>query len=162
VIRAVAASLREVSGGRVGCSDNSSVVDDGASAHEEGLALFIEPAWRARFLGSLDDRRRREKLLGKLHHFRHLDSRFLEAVPRAQQRSEFLLPTLRSYGAPRRCYLVSNDGALDRSELSLADALGQIVDADSFLATFVSCLPGKLAYFQDEEQGNRWILRRQD
>jgi hypothetical protein len=28
--------------------------------------------------------------------------------------------------------------------------------------TFISCLPGKLAYFHDEEQENRWILRRRD
>ena len=137
-------------------------MSDFSSEHEQGLALFISPEWRARFRESLENERLRKKVLFKLDHFSHLDSRFREMVPRAQQRSEFLLPLLRQYGAPRRCYVMSNVSALDGCELSLADALTRVVDDECGSGTFISCLPGKLAYFHDEEQENRWILRRPD
>src|SRR5215217_6527250 len=62
--------------------------------HEEGLVLFIEPNWRTRFRDSLDHERLRQRVLFKLDHFGHLDPRFTENLPRADQRSEFLLPVL--------------------------------------------------------------------
>jgi hypothetical protein len=54
------------------------------------------------------------------------------------------------------CYVLSEDGALDGKELLLADALGQILGRG--MGTFLSCIPGKLAYFEDED--GRWILER--
>jgi hypothetical protein len=97
-------------------------MSDFSSEHEHGLALFISPEWRARFRESLENERLRKKVLFQLDHFGHLDSRFREIVPRAQQRSEFLLPLLRRHGAPRRCHVMSNVSVLDGCELSLVDA----------------------------------------
>jgi hypothetical protein len=42
----------------------------------------------------------------------------------------------------------------------LDDALAELLDSNANTAAFVSCLPGKLAYFHDEEPGNRFILWR--
>ena len=41
----------------------------------------------------------------------------------------------------------------------LDEALAEIVDGGSWLATFVSCVPGRLAYFHDWETENRFILQ---
>jgi len=128
--------------------------------HEEGLALFIEPNWRARFRDSLDNDRLRKRVLFKLDHFRHLDPRFTENLPRADQRSEFLLPVLRGHGAPARCYLMSSDPDLDRRELPLGEALALLLEDFCQMGTLLSCIPGRLAYFHDEEYDNRHILRR--
>jgi hypothetical protein len=133
-----------------------------AIAHEEGLALFISPEWRTRYRESLDDERRRNKMLSRLHHFSHLDERFAQHLRGGDQNSEFLLPALRRLGAGKRCYVVSNDSDLDRRAMGLDEALAAVVDAGSFMATFISCVPGKLAYFHDEEIGNRHILHRVD
>jgi hypothetical protein len=131
-----------------------------AIEHEDGLARFIAPGWRDRFRDGLASKRR-QKILVKLDHFRHLDARFLTPIPTARQTSEWLGPELRRRGAPERVYVVSQDDDLDSTEMPLADALRVIVDGDRYSA-FISCVPGKLAYFHEEEYDNRYILQRRD
>jgi hypothetical protein len=128
--------------------------------HEEGLALFISREWRNRFRESLAAPKRRDKVLRRLAHFRHLDHRFTTEVPRTEQKSGILGAVLRARGAGERCYLVSEDYDLDGRQMSLDDALTELVDGGLTLATFVSCVPGRLAYFHDEEVENRYILQR--
>jgi hypothetical protein len=129
-----------------------------SAEHEDGLALFISQEWRRRFRESLASPKRREKLLRQLAHFRHLDHRFTIEVPTRDQKSGLLGPALRMRGAGARCYLVSEDRELDGREMTLDDALAQV--QGSFLATFVSCVPGRLAYFHGEERESGYILER--
>jgi hypothetical protein len=128
--------------------------------HEEGLALFIAPRWRARFRGSLASAKRRHKLQLDLMHFRHLDERFAEPVPIPQQRASHLLSLLRERGAPATCYLLSSSDDLDRLALPLADALALIEELALFDSTFVSCLPGRLALFHDHQPATEYVLQR--
>jgi hypothetical protein len=128
--------------------------------HEQGLALFISPEWRTRFRESLSDAPRRKKLLNKLHHFRHLDMRFAQEVPSRDQSSSIVGVQLRERGAPRGCHILSNDADLDGREMTLDEALSELLDRGSWQSTFVSCVPGQLAYFHDEEVENRFILER--
>jgi hypothetical protein len=128
--------------------------------HEEGLALFISREWRHRFRDWLASPKRRDKVLRRLAHFRHLDHRFTIEVPTSDQKSSVLGPALRARGAGECGYLVSEDGDLDGREMTLDEALAELVDGGSLNATFVSCIPGRLAYFHDEELENRYILER--
>ena len=134
--------------------------DEAAAEHELGLALFIEPRWRPRFRESLQTERHRAKLLRELEHFRHIDPRFAEEMPTRDQFSKSLLPRLVGLGAPRTCYLMSSDDDLDRRWESLAVALAEIVDQGSTYSTFISCLPGRLAYFHDHETYTAYLLQR--
>jgi hypothetical protein len=59
-------------------------------------------------------------------------------------------------GAPDTCYVISEDDDLDGKEMPLAEALKTIIGRG--IGTFLSCVPGRLAYFEDEEC--RWILER--
>ena len=63
---------------------------------------------------------------------------------------------LRSRGAGDSCYLVSEDPALDAQRLSLSEALNRIVGKG--MGTLLSCVPGKLAYFEGEGPSDRYIL----
>ena len=54
--------------------------------------------------------------------------------------------------------LLAEDAALDGQELQLEEALRQIVGRGT--GTFVSCVPGQLAYFEGEEPRERWLLSR--
>jgi hypothetical protein len=130
--------------------------------HERGLALFIVGEWRARFRESLAPAKRRNKLRSQLPHFRHLDSRFATVVPTSEQTAERLGPRLRSKGAGDRCYLLSEDVDLDGRQMSLDDALLKVVGENAQLATFISCVPGRLAYFHDEEPDSRYLLEHPD
>jgi hypothetical protein len=127
-------------------------------SHERGLALFIVGDWRSRFRESLAPGKRRNKLRSQLPHFSHLDPRFATQVPKGQQRGATLVSLLRAKGAGETCYLLSEDNDLDGREISLREALNKVVDDDSHLATFISCLPGRLAYFHGEEPESRYLL----
>jgi len=67
-----------------------------------------------------------------------------------------MLRILKSKGAPDICYAISEDNELDGREIPLEEALKFI--HGSGIGTLLSCLPGKLAYFEDEDE--RWILER--
>jgi hypothetical protein len=130
------------------------------AVHEKGLALFVEPRYRNRFREEFANPRRRDKLRRKLAHFAQLDPRYTDEVGRTKQRGSTLESALRERGAPEQCYLLSADSELDGREMLLSEALAETVDAGSEMATFISCIPGKLAYFHGEGVENRHILER--
>jgi hypothetical protein len=130
----------------------------GHQQHEEGLAQFVTGNWRARFRESLSSPKRRDKLRSQLPHFSHLDPRFATKVSTFEQRATSLAARLRIKGASDRCYLFSESPRLDGREVGLDDALRDLVDGGSDEATFISCVPGRLAYFHDEQPDNRYLL----
>ena len=123
--------------------------------HERGLSRFLVGEWRARFRESLAPGKRRDTLRSQLPHLTHLDPRF--ATPTDESASA-LVTQLREKGAEDSCYLLSEDPDLDGRELPLAEALAVIVDGDTEHATFVSCVPARLAYFHGAEPGDRYVL----
>jgi hypothetical protein len=127
---------------------------DEPEEHERGLARFLVGEWRARFRESLAAGKRRDAARSQLPHLTHLDPRF--ATPTKAQSANELGAQLREKGAGDRCYLLSEDPELDGRELELDEALMAIVDGDSQHATFVSCVPARLAYFHDA--GHRYVL----
>jgi hypothetical protein len=129
---------------------------DEPEEHERGLARFLVGEWRARFRESLAAGKRRDAVRSQLPHITHLDPRFTTSAE-AQTATE-LGVTLREKGAGDRCYLLSEDPELDGRELALDEALSEIVDGNSKHATFVSCVPARLAYFHDADPGNRVLL----
>lgn len=129
---------------------------DEREEHERGLARFLVGEWRARFRESLAAGKRRDATRSQLPHITHLDPRFTTSVE-TQSASE-LGVLLREKGAGDRCYLLSEDPELDGQELPLEEALVTIVDGNSQHATFVSCVPARLAYFYDADPANRFLL----
>ena len=125
--------------------------------HERLLVLsFIIPARQSRSLELLGKPKRRDDITSALAHFKHLDMRYAVAIPSHQQHAPDILRILKSKGAPDTYYAVSEDGELDGKEIVLQDALKSVVGYG--MGTFLSCVPGKVAYFEDEE--DRWILER--
>jgi hypothetical protein len=129
---------------------------DEGEEHERGLARFLVGEWRARFRESLAPAKRRDTLRSQLPHLTHLDPRFVSPAPELSAIE--LGARLREHGAGDRCYLLSEDPDLDGRELPLDEALVAIVAGGSPHATFVSCLPGQLAYFYGAEPGDRYVL----
>ena len=66
--------------------------------------------------------------------------------------------SLRAKGAPDTCHVLSESAALDGREIPLASAHADIVGQG--MGAFVSCIPGKLGYFESEELGERYMLER--
>ena len=57
---------------------------------------------------------------------------------------------LRSKGAGQKVWIMSELASLDGQELGLEEALSQVWGRE--IGSVLSCIPGKLAYFEDEEK----------
>ena len=127
--------------------------------HEEMFArYFIKPAKRDRYLSLLESGKGRAKLAHGLNHCGDLDTRFAKLLPIIEQNPESIYKILKRKGANETCYVMSSDYSHDGQELPLLEALEAIIGFGS--GTLVSCLPGKLAYFEFEDPGERYILER--
>ena len=122
------------------------------------IRAFVAPERQERLLGLLRSARGRDKLRAGLAHFAALDARYAVRIPAGEQSADSIARLLRQRGAPATCVLLAEDGALDGQELQLEEALRQIVGRG--MGTFVSCVPGQLAYFEGEEPRERWLLSR--
>jgi hypothetical protein len=129
------------------------------NAHEEQFArAFIVPEKRARYLSLLQSQRGRTKLLAGFHHCHDLDNRFARLISSDQQSARSIEEVLKKHGAPDVCYVMADDPNIDGKEMNLTDALSEIVGMDA--GALVSCIPGKLAYFEMEGLGERYLLMR--
>ena len=127
--------------------------------HEEQFArAFVVPEKRARYLSLLESERGRSKLLDGFNHCHDLDPRFAKPIPPNQQSARSIETILRHKGAPDTCYVMSDNPQIDSREMSLSDALLETVGMDA--GTLISCVAGKLAYFEWEGFDGRFILER--
>ena len=127
--------------------------------HEESLInAFVRSAKRARFIEFLGSPKRRPKFLANLSHFRDLDPRYLVPIPPAEQHAKNIAALLTARGAPSRCHVISTDSQLDGRDLNLVEVLEQIVGFGK--GTLISCVPGRLGYFEGESPNDRFILER--
>jgi hypothetical protein len=125
--------------------------------HERGLMLsFVPPERRNRYVELIARPKRRKDITESLAHVKHLDMRSVVRVLGNQSHPSGILQLLKSKGAPEACYALSEDSEIDGREILLSDGLEFIVGHG--VGTFLSCIRGKLAYFEDEDQ--RWILER--
>ena len=129
------------------------------NSHEEQFARsFIVPEKRSRYLTLLVSKTGRSKLLNGFNHCHDLDLRFAMPIPSNQQSADSIESVLRRKGAPDTCYVMSDNRDIDAREMSLSDALLETVGMDA--GTLISCVPGKLAYFELEGFDGRYILQR--
>jgi hypothetical protein len=126
--------------------------------HEQAMVkAFIVTRRQQRWLDFLAKPKRREDILHTLPHLKDLNERFLLRIP-APQSASVILEMLQQRGAPEQCYVVSESTELDARTLPLKEALGLIIGMSP--GTLVSCIPGRLGYFEGEDSGGRFILER--
>jgi hypothetical protein len=131
----------------------------GESEHAAAvIRAFVAPERQERLLGLLASERGRDKLRRALAHFGALDGRFARRLPGADQTPAGIGRLLRARGAPPDCVLLAEDGALDGRAMLLDDALHAVVGRG--MSAFISCIAGRLAYFEGESTGERYLLER--
>jgi len=129
------------------------------NTHEYEFARnFILPEKRTRYLSLLESKSGRKKIVNGFNHCRDLDPRFTSRIPGNQSSAESIKAMLRQKGAPDSCYVMSDNPDIDGREMPLTEALSKTVGMDA--GTLVSCIPGKLAYFEMEGFDGRYILLR--
>ena len=126
--------------------------------HEEALVkAFVEPSRQERFLTFLTHPKKRRKFTDEFAHRRDrfLQPKFFRSIPPSQQNPSAWFSILRSLGAPDNCWVIS-EGDLDGREVGLLAALKEVVGYG--MGTLISCIPGRLAYFESEDE--RYILQK--
>jgi hypothetical protein len=128
--------------------------------HEQAFVeSFVQRDRRERTLLSLAKPKKRRKFVCEFaHHGTYiLMSECLRSIKPSQQNPDSIYALLNGLGAPDTCYLISEDGNFDGKEIELLPALKQIVRGG--MGTVISCLPGRLGYFEGELR-ERYILQR--
>jgi hypothetical protein len=122
------------------------------------IQAFIVRERRDRFLELLANPKKRRKIMDSLAHPHPawFDSRYVVSIPPSQGSALGISKLLHSMGAPRTCWAISEDAALDRTEVDLDATLAEIVGGG--MGTILCCVPGKLAYVESED--GRFILER--
>ena len=130
--------------------------------HEQAtVKAFIVRARQERFSSFLLSPKNRKKFTQELAHFRWFDDRFATAVSwkvdpslklwdRHLQGLGNVSRLLRSKGAGQTCWVISEDSKIDGQQLRLESALESVLG--NGMGTILSCIPGKLAYFEGEDE----------
>lgn len=133
-----------------------------AADHEQGaIRAFVLRDKQERFLDFLANPKNRKKFTESLAHFRWFDQRFatpivwnvdpkLKLWERHVQGIENIYRLLRSKGAGLTCWVISEDSEIDGREMNLRVALEHVSGRE--IGTILSCVPGKLAYFEGEDE----------
>jgi hypothetical protein len=129
---------------------------DSVNYEEALIKAFIPLHRQERFLEIIAKPKKRAKLLTELYHFDGLNPKFMVAVAPNEQNASALLKILRAKGAGSKCYVMSTNPKLDGKEVDLETALKESVGSEE--GTLISCVPGRLGYFENED--GRCILER--
>ena len=121
-------------------------------SHEEGFVrAFIEKSKQDRCISFLTSAKHRRKFTIELAHFKGLDERFSLPIPsKTAHTVKEICQLLRSKGAGQKVWIISELAGLDGRELRLEEAFSQVWGRE--IGSVLSCIPGKLAYFEDEEK----------
>jgi hypothetical protein len=127
--------------------------------HERGFLAFLAEPTRRRMetLLELGEKRRRD-VCALLHHSVRLDPRFCRLLTGSEAFAGPLEAELRKRGAPSTCYVLGVGGDLDGREMPLREALGAIMGMGD--GAFVSCIPGKLGFYEYEDMKSSYLLSR--
>jgi hypothetical protein len=128
------------------------------SDEEAFVRAFIVPEKQERYLTLLSLPKRRADILSRLDHQLDYDRALAARVPDGDQCSSRIAELLVARKAPSTCHAISADSALDGRDLPLHEALCRIVG--SGVGSVLSCIPGKLAYYEAEDAGERYIFSR--
>ena len=128
--------------------------------HEQQFVeFFVQRTRRDRVrLGFANPRKRRKFVREFAHHGTYiLAPECLRSIKPSQTNPDSMREILRSLGAPDTCCRLSEDSNLDGVEMPLLSALKTLVGGS--MGTVISCLPGRLGYFEGEVR-ERFILQR--
>ena len=127
--------------------------------HATGFLKFIEVA-QARRVGGLLQRgaKGRDKLRTMMAHGIKLEMKYARCFPDGPKYAKLICSALLLESAPPLAFVISEDSKLDGRVLPLPEVLKTCVG--SGFGSFISCVPGKLGYFELKDRGEQYLLRR--
>jgi hypothetical protein len=135
----------------------------GKELDEVIVKSFFNKTIQQRILFELSSPKKRRDAINRLNHkySATLRKEFMIEIPRPNSNPEKIAEILKKHGAGDFCYSISWCEELDGKELPLLTALEKAVGFG--MPSIVSCIPGKLAYFEAEQDFGatpRFMLKR--
>jgi len=127
--------------------------------HESAFVeSFVLKARRERVLELLASSKNRHKFTSKFdHHGRnYFIPECVRSIEPQYQHPPDIAAILRAMGAPESCHFIG--GERDGEDVELLTALKEVVGYGT--GTVLSCVPGKLAYFEGEIRDRFLLIRR--
>ncbi|MGO4887309.1 hypothetical protein ACJ2A9_06105 [Anaerobacillus sp. MEB173] len=135
---------------------------------DKGLEEIIVKAFfvkriQQRVLFELFSAKKRMDAMNRLNHnyLTTLLEEFMIEIPKPNSNPAEIEKLLKKQGAGNDCYVMSWNDSIDGKHLSLISAL-EVAVGEGF-PSIISCIPGKLAYFEAEQEYGpppRFILKR--
>jgi hypothetical protein len=122
------------------------------------IKSFVLPEKQARWLELLPNAKRRHIFLHRLADDRDFNPKFRVDIIPSQQKPESVERILKQNGAPERCYVISESPDIDGKEMPLSEALEEVLGYG--MGSLLSCIPGKLVYYEGEMLSDRYILKK--
>ena len=133
------------------------MADDLPLHEQEVVRAFILKDRRERCAFLLADPIRRKKFRDAFAHFKWLDERFAHPIsPKTAHTAAELVALLRQKGAGQTVWVISEYAPIDGREMNLEAAMDEIWGRSC--GSILSCIPGKLAFFKDEEMHSERLL----
>jgi hypothetical protein len=124
---------------------------------------FFNKRIQQRVLFELSSSKKRGDAIGRLNH-NYLDTlrnEFMIEIPKPNSDPDEIEKLMKEQGAGKNCYVMSSDSEMDGKELPLTTAIEELIWYG--MPSIISCIHGKLAYFQAEQSYGpppRFILKR--
>lgn len=124
---------------------------------------FFNKRIQQRVLFELSSSKKRGDAIGRLNH-KYLDTlrnEFMIEIPKPNSDPDEIEKLMKEQGAGKKCYVMSSDSEMDGKEFSLTTAIEELIWYG--MPSIISCIHGKLAYFQAEQSFGpppRFILKR--
>ena len=132
---------------------------DTLNAHEAGFLKFIQPRGAIRVEKLLrGGDKGRDKLRAMMANDIRLNPDYAERIPSNQQFADPVHDLLVGAEAPETCYIICESTEFDGREMALRAAVDQFVS--QHFGVFISCIPGKLGYFEYDAVKERYLLKR--
>jgi hypothetical protein len=132
---------------------------DSQNIHEIGfIKSFVVKEKQERFLSLIQNKKNRKKLRLLLAHNIVLNEKD-NILKKEDYSEERIYMLLKKYGAPSVCHIICESSKYDDTEADLKESLHELYTLD--FGYIISCIPGKLAYYQGESPSCRVILLNQ-
>ncbi len=123
---------------------------------EKFVKTFIKPNRRERYLIQLASKKRRDTFTPVLAHNFEFIPEYAIKIPPSKQSTKLIEILLNDKGAKENCHIISENKEIDGKDIPLNKALSEVVGYN--MGTILICIPEKLAYYESEDIGERYIL----
>lgn len=117
---------------------------------------FIIKSRQHRYIELINSRKGRIKFRKYIAHFKDLNEDLALNVSAICNSYDQVFSLLISKFDIDRCYCISENSKYDQREFFLSDALKELYN--SGISYFLSCIPGKLVYYEGEDFNRQLIL----